>query len=145
MQIAQGKIKRVFVLRLEEGERLPNCIEAAARRYKINAGLALLVGGARDGTMVVGPKKTVAVPEVWLQAFTAGHEILGVGTIFQSEKGPTLHMHAALGRKDKTLSGCIRQGIRTYLIAEIIILEITGLKARRVRDQRSGFHLLELK
>ena len=144
MQVAEGKINRVFTVRLEEGERLPDCIETLARQRRIKAALVLLVGGARDGRLVVGPKKTTANPAVMVQAFTAGHEILGVGTLFPGEQGPELHLHAAMGRKQKALVGCIRKGIRTYLIAEIVILELTGFTAVRARHPVSGFHLLEL-
>ena len=144
MQVAEGKINRVFTLRLEEGERLPDCIETLARRRRIKSALVLLVGGARDGRLVVGPKKTTANPAVMVQAFTAGHEILGVGTLFPGKQGPELHLHVAMGRKQKALVGCIRKGIRTYLIAEIVILELTGFTAVRARQPVSGFHLLEL-
>lgn len=144
MQVAEGKINRVFTVRLEEGERLPDCIEDLARRRKIKSALVLLVGGARDGKLVVGPKKTTAKPSVMVQSFSEGHEILGVGTLFLGDEGPELHMHAAMGRKQKALVGCIRKGIRTYLIAEIVILELAGISAARIRNPVSGFHLLEL-
>lgn len=144
MQVAEGKVKRVFTVRLEEGERLPDCIEALANQRRIKAALVLLVGGARDGRLVVGPKKTTKKPAVMVQAFAAGHEILGVGTLFPGARGPELHLHVAMGRKQKALVGCIRKGIRTYLIAEIVILELTGFTAVRERNPLSGFHLLEL-
>lgn len=144
MQVAEGKINRVFTVRLEEGERLPDCVEALARKRRIKAALVLLVGGARDGRLVVGPKKTTAKPDVMIQSFAAGHEILGIGTLFPDENGPVLHMHAAMGRNRSALVGCIRKGIRTYLIAEVIILELTGFPAIRARNPVSGFHLLEL-
>ncbi len=145
MQIGEGTVGRVFVLRLEDGERLPDAVEAVARRRRIGAALVLLVGGARNGRLVTGPKRTVPVPDVWTRAFAAGHEMLGVGTLFRGETGPQLHLHAALGRRGRTLAGCIRLGIRAYLIAEIVILEIRGLRAARVRDPRSGFHLLDVR
>jgi hypothetical protein len=40
---------------------------------------------------------------------------------------------------------CIREGLHTYLIAEAVILELTGLQAQRERDPVSGFALLNLK
>lgn len=144
MQIAEGRIKRVFVIRLEDGEKLPEAVEKFARTKSMRAGLVLLVGGARSGTLVVGPKKTSPAPLPMLSAFSAGHELLGVGTIFVGKQGPELHLHAALGRGKQTRVGCIRNGIRTYLVGEIVILELTGFRARRARDPRSGFHLLKL-
>lgn len=144
MQVAEGKINRVFTIRLEEGERLPDCIERLARQRRIKSALVLLVGGAHTGRLVVGPNKTTASPTVMVQAFRAGHEILGVGTLFPGMAGPELHMHVAMGRRQKAMVGCIRKGIKTYLIAEIVILELGGVMGARVRQPKSGFHLLEL-
>lgn len=145
MQITEGRVNRVFVIRLEDGERLPEAVEAVARRKAIRSGLVLLVGGARDGALVVGPKKTTAAPVPMVQRFAGGHEILGVGTLFEGPEGPELHLHAALGRGRSVRAGCIRKGIRTYLIGEVVILEIAGCRARRARDPKSGFHLLKIK
>lgn len=145
MQIAEGHVGRVFVIRLEDGEELPKAVETVARRKAIRSGLVLLVGGARDGTLVVGPRKATLAPVPMLQHFAGGHEILGIGTLFEGAKGPKLHMHAALGRGKAARAGCIRKSIRTYLIGEIVILELAGFRARRERDPKSGFHLLKLK
>jgi predicted DNA-binding protein with PD1-like motif len=144
MQIAEGRVNRVFVVRLEDGEELPRVVETVAREKAIHAGLVLLVGGARDGTLVVGPEKTTAAPHPMTLAFTEGHELLGVGTLFEGAQGPELHLHAALGRGAETRTGCIREGIRTYLVGELVILELAGLPARRALDPKSGFHLLRV-
>ncbi len=145
MQVTEGHVSRVFIIRLEDGEELPKAVEAVARKKTIRAGLVFLVGGARDGTLVVGPKKTTLAPVPMIQHFTGGHEILGIGTIFEGAKGPELHMHAALGRGKATRAGCIRKGIRTYLIGEVVIMELAGFRARRERDPKSGFHLLKIR
>ncbi|MBU4199640.1 MAG: DNA-binding protein [Verrucomicrobia bacterium] len=145
MQIAEGHIQRVFVVRLEDGEQLPQAVETVAREKAIHSGLVLLIGGARNGTLVVGPETTIPKPVPMTRIFADGHELLGVGTLFEGANGPELHMHAALGRGDTARTGCIREGIVTYLIGEIVILELTGFSARRERDSVSGFDLLNLK
>jgi len=145
MQVAEGHVNRVFIIRLEDGEELPKAVETVARKKSIRSGLVLLVGGARNGALVVGPRKTTLAPVPMIQNFSGAHEILGIGTLFEGVKGPELHMHAALGRGKTTRAGCIRKGIRTYLIGEVVIMEITGVKARRERDPKSGFHLLNIK
>jgi predicted DNA-binding protein with PD1-like motif len=72
------------------------------------------------------------------------HEVAAVGTLFPDEAGrPVLHMHAAFGRGDRTLSGCIREGIVTWQVLEIILLELVGLNASRVPDEATGFRLLQ--
>jgi len=56
-----------------------------------------------------------------------------------------MHLHAALGRSVKTTTGCIRPGVKTWLVAEAIVYEITGIDATRILDKKSGFALLQVK
>ena len=71
------------------------------------------------------------------------HEVAGVGVIAPGEDGkPSLHMHAALGRSGQTISGCLRYGVSTWLTGEVIIHEILGASAARLKDEQSGFVLL---
>ena len=71
------------------------------------------------------------------------NEIVGTGTLFPNEKGePKLHMHIACGREDSTVTGCIRNGIRTWHILEVILFELIDTGAVRVLDPITGFELL---
>ena len=45
MQYTEGRLGRVFVLRLEEGEVLNDTIENFAREQQISHGLAFFLGG----------------------------------------------------------------------------------------------------
>ena len=56
---------------------------------------------------------------------------------------PTLHIHAALGRAGQTMTGCLRHGVTTWLVGEVILYEILGAKVLRIKDEESGFELLE--
>ncbi|MBW2331673.1 MAG: DNA-binding protein [Deltaproteobacteria bacterium] len=72
------------------------------------------------------------------------HEVVGVGVLAPGQDGkPVLHIHAALGRSGQTLTGCLRPGVTTWLVGEVILYEILGAKAARVMDKVSGFALLE--
>jgi len=72
-------------------------------------------------------------------------EVLAVGTIFPDEQGkPSVHMHAASGREGAATVGCTRAGLRTWLVGEVVLLEISGSTAHRETDAASGFELLEL-
>jgi predicted DNA-binding protein with PD1-like motif len=65
--------------------------------------------------------------------------------IAPDDKGkPVLHIHAALGRAGHVVAGCLRPGVVTWLVGEAIIYEMTGIKAERKTDPRSGFALLEM-
>lgn len=146
MQYTEGNIGRVFALRLEDGEPMPQTLEEFLAGKAITHGLAFMVGGADDGSrLVVGPEEGRTLPvNPMVTALPGVHEVLGVGTIFPDDQGrPSLHMHGACGRGDNTITGCIRAGISTWHVLEIVVLEITGLDAARLLDAATGFHLLQ--
>ena len=148
MKYSEAKLGRIFTLRLEHGDKLPDVIEKFALSKKILRGMCILVGGVDKGSQIVtGPKDgKAAVPDPILEKLNDVHEIAGVGTIFPDERSiPKLHMHAALGRKDKAVAGCIRPGVNTWLIGEVIILEIKDTKSIRKKDKTTGVSLLEIK
>ena len=145
MKAEQGSIGRVFVLRLEDGDRLPGCIEEFARENNIQVGHVVLVGGIGSGQVVVGPRDSKAMPpEPMLLPIDGAHEAAGVGVIAPGPDGePQLHMHAALGRSGQTMTGCIRPGVDTWIVLEAIIYEIVGIKMSRHKDSDTGFALLD--
>jgi uncharacterized protein len=145
MKSCQGKIGRVFVIRLEDGDIIPKCIEKFARENKVTMGHVILVGGIGSGQIVVGPRRSEQMPpEPMLLPIDGAHEVAGVGVIAPDESGkPVLHIHAALGRSGQTMTGCLRPGVTTWLVGEVILYEIVGAKASRVKDVKSGFSLLE--
>jgi len=146
MKYTEGKVGRIFVVRLEEGDKLPEAIESFARENKVSRGMCILVGGIRDGgKIVVGPADSKSIPVVPMIFGLEGvHEICAVGTIFPDIDGkPRLHMHAALGREGKTRSGCIRPGIEVWKLGEVIVLEITESTAYRKKNAKAGFSMLE--
>lgn len=144
MKAAQGSMGRVFVLRLEDGDTLPDCIEQFAQDNAINGGLVALVGGIGSGTLVVGPEDGDAeVITPVTRAFKAAHEASALGTLFVNSAGkPKLHMHTTLGRGDNTLMGCIRQGVDVWKIAEVVILEIVDSGMVRKLDPAFNLELL---
>lgn len=144
MQYSEGSIGRVFTLRLEDDERIPDCIEQFAKEKKIKAAFCTMIGGIDDGSIVVGPEDGNAPTlNPMLHAISGAHEASAVGTLFQNEEGrPVLHMHAALGRDGKTRMGCIRPGLNVWLVGEVIIMEILNTNMLRKFDEKSGFELL---
>jgi predicted DNA-binding protein with PD1-like motif len=145
MKATEGKLGRVFVLRLEDGDKIPGCIESFAERNGISAGQVVLVGGVAGGQVVVGPRYTERMPpDPLLLPIDGAHEVAGVGVLAPGENGkPVLHIHAALGRSGQTLTGCLRPGVDTWLVGEVVLYEITGVNLKRLKDKRSGFALLE--
>jgi predicted DNA-binding protein with PD1-like motif len=135
----------VIVIRLEDGDRVPECIERFAAENGVAVGHVILVGGIRSGQVVVGPRDSEAMPpDPMVLPVDGTHEILGVGVLAPDGEGkPILHMHAALGRSGTTLSGCVRMGVETWVMCEAILYEIVEADAVRRVDPATGFTMLQ--
>ena len=145
MKACEGRIGRVFVIRLEDGDVVPECIERFAEEKRVSVGQAILVGGIGGGDVVVGPRRSEArPPEPMLLPIDGAHEVVGVGVLAPGEDGkPVLHIHAALGRAGQTMTGCLRHGVTTWLVGEVILYEILDAQVVRIQDKQSGFELLQ--
>ena len=146
MKASEGRIGRTFIIRLEDGDTIPGCIEDFARDNHITVGHVTLIGGIGDGEVVVGPRKSEALPpEPMLLPLDGAHEVVGAGIIAPDERGePVLHIHAALGRSGKTTTGCLRPGVTIWVVGEAIILEIVAPGIERVMSEETGFALLDI-
>jgi len=147
MQFTEAKLKRVFVLRLHDGDHLPDVLEKFAAESKVSSALCFFIGGAKDNSrVVVGPRNDKEMPPEPMVTLLKGvHETCGVGTIFTDEEGkPKLHMHTSFGRNEKTVTGCVRMGVDVWRIGEVVLLELTGGKARRAKNNETGFEFLEV-
>jgi predicted DNA-binding protein with PD1-like motif len=146
MKASEGRLGRVFVIRLEDGDVVPACIRNFAEERKISVGQIVLLGGVIGGQVVVGPRISDEMPpEPMLVPLDGAHEVVGLGTIAPDEKGkPAVHIHASLGRAGKATTGCLRPGVNTWLVGEVIIYEILGTEAARLPDKDSGFELLDV-
>ena len=145
MKHSEVKPGRVFVIRLEDGDIIHECIERFAEEQKISAATLTIVGGIAKGSkLVVGPEDENAetiVPKEYL--IHEMHEVTGTGTLFPDEDmKPVLHMHMACGRDDQTLTGCIQRGVKTWHVLEVIVTELTQCNAKRIYDPETGFKLL---
>ncbi len=146
MRISEGSLGRVFVIRLEDGDVIPDCIERLAAEKKIAVGQVLMIGGIGDGQVVAGPRRSQDMPpEPMLIPVDGAHEVVGIGLITPDEQGkPVMHAHAALGRSGQTTTGCLRPGVTTWIVGEVIICEILGIDAVRATDPQTGFGLLRI-
>ena len=147
MQFTEAKLGRIFILRLHDGDHLPDILESFAAENHVTTALCFFLGGVKEkGRVVVGPKNGSALPpEPMVTLLNGVHEACGVGTIFADEEGkPKLHMHASFGRNEKTITGCVRMGMDVWRIGEIILLELTGTTAHRAIDKETGFEFLEV-
>jgi uncharacterized protein len=144
MEYTEGKLGRVFIARLEDGESVYDAVEQISIKEDIAAASVLAVGGMRSGKVVTGPKdpKGKLVPHY--EEFDDARELVGVGTMFRREGKPLLHFHAGIGRGDSALVGCPRAGMSVYLVLEVVIIEFVGVNALRDLDPATGLYLLKL-
>ncbi len=132
-------------MRLEDGDIVHEEIEQFARDHSINAGTMIIVGGIDEGSkLIVGPEQGRSKPVTPMEHLLDDvHEIAGVGTLFPDEQGnPVLHMHMASGRKTSTVTGCIRNGVKTWHILEVILFELIDSTGIRKLDSETGFKFL---
>ena len=146
MKYSSATLGRALIVRLEDGDVVHEAIEEAARSAGIARAAVILLGGADRGSrVVVGPEDGRAAEIVPMErALHDVHEMAGVGTLFPDEAGrPVLHLHAAFGRDDQVTAGCIRRGVTTWVIGEVVVIELVGNDAVRRVDPASGFGLLD--
>ena len=144
MKYQTGSIGRAVVARFEDGEDFLQSLSELARKEDIRSAVFFLVGGAKEGDIVVGPKGDEMPPEPVWGEIKGNSEMLGTGTIFWDDEGPKAHLHMAAGRGESVKVGCLRQKSRTFLVLEAVILEISGVDAKRQKDPASGLSLLRL-
>ena len=142
MEYAVGKAGRIIAARLFEGEDLYESVESIAKKEGIKSAAVLITGGFREADVVVGPKQEKPKIVGRFRKFTGPGEVLGVGTIYCDDEGPKLHIHTAIGKGNETIVGCPRGGAKTFLILEVTIIEIEGIKAGRRPDKDTGLNLL---
>ena len=145
MKYSETKQGRIFIIRLEDGEILHETIENFATEQGIQAAYMIVLGGADSKSrLVVGPLDGQASPVIpMIHELGNVHEIVGTGTLFPDEGGkPVLHMHAAGGRLDSTITGCVRTGVKIWLVAEVVLIELLDTTAVRRMEPGPGFKLL---
>ena len=147
MKYTNAQLGRVLIIRLEDGDVVHECIEQAARAEGILRAAVILLGGADGGSRIVTGPEDGRTPRIvpFERVLHDVHEMDGVGTLFPDEGGvPRLHLHAAFGRDDQVTAGCIRTGVKTWVIAEVVVIELVGGDATRRVDPATGFELLQV-
>jgi len=144
MQYTKGTIGRVFLVKFENNDILIPHLSGLAKQEKIKAATMIFIGALREGDLVTGPRKPVIPPQPNKMVFKDGWEVMGIGTIFANSKGPQIHIHASLGKKNKVLTGCLRGNSKVFLVIEAIILELKGVRAQKDIDPKTGLNLLKI-
>ena len=144
MKYTKGTIGRVFLVKFEDDDILIDNLSGLAKHEQIKSASVIFIGALKQGDLVTGPKKPVIPPEPNKATFKDGWEVMGIGTIFTNSKGPQIHIHASLGKKNKVLTGCIRGNSKVFLVIEAIVLELKGIRAQKDIDSKTGLNLLKI-
>ncbi len=144
MQYTKAKLGRIFLLKFSDGDILLDELEKFSRKERLKTAVMVFLGALKSGKLVTGPKKPVIPPEPNWKNFKDGWEALGIGTIFTNKKGPQIHVHTTMGKKNEVLTGCVRKDSKIFLVIEAIVFELTGVNATKQIDPRTGLNLLKI-
>ncbi|MFP3982422.1 MAG: PPC domain-containing DNA-binding protein [Desulfurivibrionaceae bacterium] len=143
MDYREGRIDRIFTIRFDDGEDCLHGLINLIKEEKVRNGWLQIIGGLREVDLVTGPRKPVMPPEPVWEEMRDGRETLGSGSVFWDENDePRIHLHGALGLHGETLTGCLRQNSKVYLVMEVLLMEISGFTAGRPWYPEGGFNRL---
>lgn len=147
MKAIEGRIGRIFILRLDHDDPLPGCVEKFAAEEGIRLAQVVFHGGIYKGDLVAGPRETASPkPVAMVLPVRDAHESSAVGVIAPDADGkPVLHMHGSLGRSGHMLAGCFQKGLTVWLVGEAVLYEIlSDSAAARVLDEAADLKLLKI-
>jgi len=144
MQYTKGTLGRIFLLKFNDGDVLLDELGRLARKERLKAATFVFLGALKKGSLVTGPKKPVIPPEPNWVSFKDAWEVMGIGTIFANSSGPQIHVHTSMGKKTRTLIGCIRKKSEVFLVIEAIVFELKGVSATKDIDPKTGLNLLKI-
>ncbi len=144
MRYTKGSIGRVFLLKFDDDDVLTKEVEKLARREKVKTAALVFLGALKKGDLATGPKKAVIPPEPNWTKFRDGWEVFGVGSVLTNRTGPQIHIHTAMGKAGRTLTGCVRKDTKVFLVIEAVLFEIKGAKATKEPDPLTGLNLLKI-
>lgn len=142
MEYRSGRIGRVFVVRFDHGEDFLAGLRTLCKEEKIRSGFFHLLGGLQEADVVTGPREPVMPPEPVWHEMRDTRETVGTGSIFWEGEEPLIHLHAAMGHHGRTLTACVRENTRVYLVLEAYVFEVDGIQANRPWYPAGGFNRL---
>jgi predicted DNA-binding protein with PD1-like motif len=144
MKYSAGKIGRVFTVKFDNDDDPNEEILGMVKKEKIRTAFFIFLGGLKEGKIVAGPKKPVIPPDPRWVAFRDAWEVFGTGSVFSGKQGPQVHIHTSMGKKEKTLTGCLRRDGRVFITMEAVLFELKGVKAVKEIDEATGVNMLRI-
>lgn len=133
--VATGQ--QAHALRLAPDADLRREIEAYVREKSIAAGyVATCVGSLKRASIRLANRAEPATRESKFEIVSL------IGTVGAGG----VHLHVCLSdEKGETIGGHLLEGCIVYTTAEIVIVELPGLRFDRVEDPKTGFRELEIR
>lgn len=145
MKYTTGKIKAVHVLKFENNDDFLAETSTFIKKKKIKTAFFMFLGALKKGDIVSGPKKPVIPPVPFWNSFDNAWEVFGTGSVFHGKGGsPQIHVHASLGKGKKVKMGCVRKNARIFIVIEALLLELSGIKAVKEIDPKTGINMLKI-
>jgi uncharacterized protein len=144
MEYGKARLGRIFLLKFSDGDDLLEGIRRFSKKEKLKTCFFFFLGALKKGKLVCGPKKPVIPPQPNFFDFKDGWEAVGTGSIFTNRSGPQVHIHTAMGKKNKFLAGCVREGSKVFIVLEAVVFELKGIKATKELDPKTGINLLRI-
>ncbi len=142
MEYTQANPGRIFAVKFSAEEDILVELKELIRKEKIQSGIIYLIGALTNTDVVLGPQKKEYPPDPVLWNFSDAKEILAIGLFAHEGDEPKIHLHAGLGNKKETKTGCIRNKTEVYLTVEGIIQEFIDTNITRKFDERYNASLL---
>ncbi len=142
MDYRTGSIGRVLTIRFDHGDDFLEGLKTIVLKEEIKSAWFQILGAVLHADVVIGPEEPVMPPTpVWTKVDEA-REALGTGSVYMDGKEPIIHLHAALGHHGDTLTACVRENTKVYLILEVLLFELKGIDASRPWYEKGGFNRL---
>ncbi|WYD81029.1 MAG: PPC domain-containing DNA-binding protein [Candidatus Electrothrix gigas] len=142
MEYRTGTIGRVLTIRFDHGEDFLQGLREIVLKEKVRNSWFQIIGAVDKASVVIGPKEPVVPPEPLWQNVRGVSELIGCGSVYMDGDEPKIHLHGSLGEHGKTLTGCIRQDSRVYLVVEVIVFEVKGMDISRPWEEVAGISRL---
>jgi predicted DNA-binding protein with PD1-like motif len=144
MEYGKARLGRIFLLKFSDGDDLIKEIKRFSKKERLKTCFFSFLGALKKGKLVCGPKKAVIPPRPNFFDFKDGWEVVGTGSIFTNRSGPQVHIHTAMGKKNKSMAGCVREGSKVFIVLEAVVFELKGIKATKEIDPKTGINLLRI-
>lgn len=144
MDYKEAELKRIFIIKFSHKDDLLEELTDFCINKKINNAFFFCLGALKKAKMVVGPDKAILPPKPIFKKFNDGRELIGIGSVFLENKIPKIHLHTSIGRKNRINLGCIRENAKVYIVMEVFLIEVKGIKAERKFDPKTQLNLLNI-